>query len=422
MLGNVFQGAYPNWTVGVQIGYPLGIEHRAAPTSRARNCNTSRRRRSAKISRCRSPRRCAASAATCQTNQKRVQSTRASRELQEKKLEAEQKKLAAGLSSTFFVLQAQRDLALARTIELQAISDYNKSLVDFEAVQEVPVGGNIGGDHHRRQRRAADRRHHSHWRLERKRWAQAASPQPNRRPALAPPSCLRYTPSVPKVSVTVITKNEAADIARALRSVAWADEIIVVDSAEHGRHGGDRAPVHRPRRSCATGPGTSRRRTTRRRSRATTGSCRSTPTSASRRRWRPRSSATLDGDPATRRIRMPRVTWHLGRWIRTTDWYPDYQLRLYDRRVAEWTGRYVHESVTVRGTRRPAALRAPALRVSRHRGSPRDDRSLHDATRRGRCSEDGRRAGVLQIAGHPAARVSAQLHRHAAASATAPPG
>jgi hypothetical protein len=47
---------------------------------------------------------------------------------------------------------------------------------------------------------------------------------------------------------------------------------------------------------------------------------------------------------------MPRVTWHLGRWIRSTDWYPDHQLRLYDRRSAEWTGRYVHEAVSVRGT------------------------------------------------------------------------
>ena len=43
------------------------------------------------------------------------------------------------------------------------------------------------------------------------------------------------------------------------------------------------------------------------------------------------------------------MTWHLGRWIRTTDWYPDYQLRLYDRRRAQWTGRYVHEAVTVNG-------------------------------------------------------------------------
>ena len=76
-----------------------------------------------------------------QTNQQRVKSARASRELQEKKLEAEEKKQAAGMSTSFFVFQAQRDLAQARTYEIQAISDYNKSLVDFEAVQEVPLSG-----------------------------------------------------------------------------------------------------------------------------------------------------------------------------------------------------------------------------------------------------------------------------------------
>ncbi len=47
--------------------------------------------------------------------------------------------------------------------------------------------------------------------------------------------------------------------------------------------------------------------------------------------------------------RMPRVTFHLGRWLRSTDWYPDYQLRLYDRRRARWSGRLVHESVKADG-------------------------------------------------------------------------
>src|SRR5258708_36683245 len=80
-------------------------------------------------------------ASNVQTNQKRVQSARASRELQEKKLEAEEKKQAAGMSTSFFVFQAQRDLAQARTAEIQAISDYNKSLVDLEAVQLAPING-----------------------------------------------------------------------------------------------------------------------------------------------------------------------------------------------------------------------------------------------------------------------------------------
>jgi hypothetical protein len=45
------------------------------------------------------------------------------------------------MSSSFFVIQAQRDLAQARNAELQAILDYNRSLVDFETVQQAPVGG-----------------------------------------------------------------------------------------------------------------------------------------------------------------------------------------------------------------------------------------------------------------------------------------
>ena len=80
-----------------------------------------------------------------QTNQKRVDSARASRELAERRLDAEQKKFAAGIQTSFFVFQAQRDLAQARTQEIQAISDYNKSLVDLEAVQEVSlIGATVG--------------------------------------------------------------------------------------------------------------------------------------------------------------------------------------------------------------------------------------------------------------------------------------
>ena len=83
--------------------------------------------------------------AQVQTNQKRVDSTRAARELAERRLEAAEKKFAAGIETSFFVFQAQRDLAQARTSEVRAISDYNKSLVDFEAVQEVPLGGGGSG-------------------------------------------------------------------------------------------------------------------------------------------------------------------------------------------------------------------------------------------------------------------------------------
>jgi outer membrane protein TolC len=74
------------------------------------------------------------------TNLKRVESTRAARVLQERRLDAEEKRFAAGMTTNFFVTQAQRDLAVAQVAELRAIADYRKSLVNFERVQEAGGG------------------------------------------------------------------------------------------------------------------------------------------------------------------------------------------------------------------------------------------------------------------------------------------
>jgi outer membrane protein TolC len=78
------------------------------------------------------------------TNTRRVAATRAASQLAAKRLEAEQKKFAAGMSTSFLVFQAQRDLAQAQSDELSSILDFSKSLVDFEAVQEAPVTGSSG--------------------------------------------------------------------------------------------------------------------------------------------------------------------------------------------------------------------------------------------------------------------------------------
>jgi outer membrane protein TolC len=59
------------------------------------------------------------------------------RELAERRLEAEEARRAAGLSTTFAVLQAQRDLATAQTGELRAQLDYRLALVDFDLAQEA---------------------------------------------------------------------------------------------------------------------------------------------------------------------------------------------------------------------------------------------------------------------------------------------
>ena len=73
------------------------------------------------------------------TNLRRIEATRRARELAEQRLTADNKRFSVGLSSTFEVLQSQRDLSRARNAELAAVIDYNRSLVDFEAVQIAPI-------------------------------------------------------------------------------------------------------------------------------------------------------------------------------------------------------------------------------------------------------------------------------------------
>ena len=85
-----------------------------------------------------------AAARAVETNYQLVESTRAARVLQEQRLDAETKKFAAGMSTNFFVTQAQRDLAFAQVTELQAVANYRKSLVNFERVQEAGIGGGGG--------------------------------------------------------------------------------------------------------------------------------------------------------------------------------------------------------------------------------------------------------------------------------------
>jgi outer membrane protein len=140
VLGNVLSSQYPTWTFGVQVGYPLGSNTAHANLARVK-LEYEQAQQQMKNMQMQVATQVRLAARNVNTNQQRVASARASRELQEKKLEAEEKKMAAGMGQTFFVFQAQRDLALARTAEILAISDYNKSLVDFEAVQQVPLNG-----------------------------------------------------------------------------------------------------------------------------------------------------------------------------------------------------------------------------------------------------------------------------------------
>lgn len=205
---------------------------------------------------------------------------------------------------------------------------------------------------------------------------------------------------MPKLSVTVITKDEAANIDDALASVAWADEIVVVD-AQSADETVAIARRHTDNVVVREWPGYVEQKNYA----ASVASHdwilsldadeRVTPALAEEIR------ALLEAEPACAGYRIPRVTWHLGRWIRTTDWYPDYQLRLYDRRVAQFTGTYVHEAVTV------SSGAVGQLRGELQHYSYRDlshhletiDRYTTSAARQ--MYESGRRTGLVQLAAHP---------------------
>jgi len=74
-----------------------------------------------------------------ETGAKSVEAYRIARELAEKRLEAETKKLNVGLTTNYFVLQYQEGLANARSMEIKALVDYNLS----QARLEKAVGSSL---------------------------------------------------------------------------------------------------------------------------------------------------------------------------------------------------------------------------------------------------------------------------------------
>jgi len=205
------------------------------------------------------------------------------------------------------------------------------------------------------------------------------------------------------LSVTVITRNEAAHIEACLASVDWADERLVIDC------GSTDDTVALARRAGArvietSWPGYAAQK--------------NIAAAAARHDW----ILSVDADervtpelareirerlehlpsPPAQGYRVPRITFHLGRWLKTTDWYPDPQLRLYDRRRGRWKTRRVHESVEVQGTvgRLTHHLQHYAYRdvahhvetINRYTTLAADD-----------MFEAGRRAGGTDLVVHPTA-------------------
>ena len=137
-IDHLVDARFPVWSVGVQMSYPIGTSSDDAALERAR---LQVRQTDAQL------RQLELNVATEVTNaalqiesiRERIDAATASRELAEQQLAAEESKFEVGMSTNFFVVQAQRDLATARDAELRAILDYQKALVEFERLQRTSL-------------------------------------------------------------------------------------------------------------------------------------------------------------------------------------------------------------------------------------------------------------------------------------------
>ena len=139
-LRNIFGNDYKTWSVQFQVNYPIGTSAADAGLAQGR---VQRQQDQATLQQLETQVVASVRDAARQvdTTLKRVEATKRAREFAERRYEAEQKRMTVGLSTTFQLFQAQRDLSNQKQAELNAIIAYNRALVNFEAVQTVPVGG-----------------------------------------------------------------------------------------------------------------------------------------------------------------------------------------------------------------------------------------------------------------------------------------
>jgi len=151
-----------------------------------------------------------------------------------------------------------------------------------------------------------------------------------------------------QITAAIITFNEAENIRAACESVAWADEILLVDS-ESTDATREIATACGARVIIKSWPGFAAQK--------------QFAADSARHDWifsldaderaspeLQASIAALRDEPETKQAdgyRIARRAFYMGRWIRGGGWYPDYQLRLFDRRRGRWGERLVHESVSM---------------------------------------------------------------------------
>jgi len=152
-----------------------------------------------------------------------------------------------------------------------------------------------------------------------------------------------------KVSAVLIVYNEEKNLAECLETVKWADEIVVVDS-----HSTDRTEeiarcfTDRIHQKEYRGHIDKKRFAVSQASNDWVFSIdadeRATPELNEEIR-----GALAEGPGDTVGFDMPRLTWHLGRWIRHGEWYPDRVIRLFRKSRMRYEGTEPHDRVILDG-------------------------------------------------------------------------
>jgi len=158
---------------------------------------------------------------------------------------------------------------------------------------------------------------------------------------------------LPKISGTIITLNEAQNIGRAIRSLSACDEIVIVDAgstddtrrvaAELGAR-----VIPRPFDGFAAQKNFAAEQAEHDWILSLDADEElNADAQQALRLWKAGASSATQ--PPAAGYRFARRARYLGRWILYSGWYPDWKLRLYDRRRGRWQGAFVHESVAVNG-------------------------------------------------------------------------
>ena len=152
------------------------------------------------------------------------------------------------------------------------------------------------------------------------------------------------------LSVIIITKNEEAMIRRCLQSVAWADEIIVVDSSSSDNTVAICRELNAKAHSFDDWPGfgVQKNRALKYATQEWIFSIDADERVTPQLRAEIEAVVRKEADTCVA-YRVSRISRYCGRFMRHSGWYPDYIVRLFQRNAAHFSDDLVHERLLVEG-------------------------------------------------------------------------